>query len=85
MVFWGFLVFFLLVLWCCSWFCFSGDVLFWAFLRGLFETLWCFFLGLCLSGFAFLVMFYFWPFLRAFWGFIFSRVLKQIQGGVGWF
>ena len=33
-------------------------------------------------GFAFLVIFYLWPFLRAFWGlfFIFSRVLKQIQG-----
>ena len=32
-------------------------------------------------GFAFLVIFYFWPFLRAFWGlsfFIFPRVLKQI-------
>ena len=27
------------------------------------------------------VIFYFWPFLKAFWGifFIFSRVLKQIQ------
>ena len=27
------------------------------------------------------VIFYFWPFLRAFWGlfFIFSRVFKQIQ------
>ena len=32
-------------------------------------------------GFVFLVIFYFWPYLRAFWGlcFIFSRVLKQIQ------
>ena len=30
-----------------------------------------------------LVIFYVWPFLRAFWGlfFIFSRVLKQIQAG----
>ena len=37
-------------------------------------------------GFAFLVIFYFWPFFfGAFWGlfFISSRILKQIQEG-GW-